>query len=150
MVLLCPAAYLEEARASLGTGVNRVVTEESVDVALESAVRDLLDIAPRVPLHAPAWISLASDIGPKTARCATENLSTSGMLVTANLPFPVGSSVTFRISIPDETTPIRGTGLVSRTTDLSREGCDGFGVSFQSFMEADRSRLKSIVRTHLV
>jgi len=58
----------------------------------------------------------------------------------------IGSIVSFVIPVPGDRAPIRGRATVARSTDPGREGVQGYGVAFESFEDAGRSRLRLLVQ----
>jgi len=142
LILLVPPAKLDLARQLIGRGVNRVVRDDEPLETILEAIRELMEVAPRVPVVAPAWISL--DFGGESARvlCQTENVSTTGMLVRGCTNCRPGMRVAFQLQLDDREEPVAGTAQVARTADPQREGLRGFGARFLDLSEGDRIRLQ--------
>lgn len=145
VITLSEPRQVDRARRLIGHGINRVVALDARGDALRDTVLSMLDVARRYQLKAPVEISAHDDKGPLKAYCHTENLSLSGMLVSCMTRLPVGTSIEFSITIPGEADPIRGSARVARLTDPTREHVLGMGATFQSFIESDRSRLRSVL-----
>lgn len=141
LVVLADPRALATVGRLLGRGVNRVSSRsDSTEAILESA-RPLLDVARRVRVRAPVELTSAGPGMPVSARCLTEDLSVSGMLVSCPAPAPAGVTVDFELSIPGETALIRGRARVARQTDPVRERVLGVGATFLSFSGTDQERL---------
>jgi hypothetical protein len=145
IVLLGRGRQLKRARWYVGRGVNRAVSLEDPDEVWRDAVLDLLDVARRFQLRAPVEVTAELGAGSLNTSCRTENVSLSGMLLCCPREIPVGSTLRFALSVPGEDDPIRGEALVARSTNPQREGIDGIGASFLTFLEADQSRLRSVL-----
>ena len=142
LVLVTPSEFEEQARALIGRGANRVVSEADLEPDLRTAVDQLSSTAPRLLVRAPATIKLFADGRPLRVMAQIENLSNSGMLLRGVTQFPVGTLFDFEITIPGETAPIRGTSEITRSTDPDRESVEGVGVRFVGFTGSDRVRLE--------
>lgn len=148
-ILVVPPQRLSEAGRFLGHGINRVVAQDEIALTLLDTARLLLEVAPRLPLRAPARIMVEIGDRPLRAFCQTENVSRSGMLLRGFGHYPRGTQVEFEISIPGEPAPIRGRALVQRTTDLTAERVEGVGARFVGFEGDDALRLASYLDRHL-
>jgi hypothetical protein len=147
-VVFADDRQVEEARALLGRGVNRIVRLDDQGDTLRESVLSLLDVARRFPVRAPVEISIDEEDGPQKAYCHTENLSMTGMLINCLTRFPIGTTIEFAISIPGDEQPIRGVAQVARLTDPQHESVLGMGAAFTSFSDVDRARLRSALSQH--
>jgi hypothetical protein len=145
VVALADSGHLEAVRRHLGSGVNRVVHLNDQGDAIRDSVVSLLSVAPRFPVRAPIQLSAAASDDTAAVHCVTENLSTTGMLVSCAQKFPVGLPLDFAMSLPSDTNPIRGAARVARLTDPRRERVIGIGASFLSFPGDDQARLHAIL-----
>ena len=72
-----------------------------------------------------------------------EDLSAGGCFVRADKPPAIGTTVTLEITPPDETGPLKLSGVVAWV----REGKEaGFGVEFDATEGADGRRLRTMLR----
>jgi len=143
LVLFADPETTSDAHRLLGRGVNRVVTRTDPDRVIQESVLSLIDVPRRFQLRAPVEISPAANHTTGPAFCHTENLSMSGMLVNCMRPAPVGSLLDFALLFPEEERPIRGRARVARIADPRREKVLGLGAAFESFLQSDRSRLRT-------
>jgi CheY-like chemotaxis protein len=145
-LLLVTPEKLSEAEQLVGLGVNRVVSVDSPAEILQQEVTDLLKVAPRVALRMAARLTLT--VGTrKPMLCQTLNMSSTGMLIRTPDPFPIGATVTFELSVPQDPTPVRGTAEVVRHTRQERENLNGMGVRFCSFDLDSEQRLGAYLAT---
>jgi hypothetical protein len=145
VVALADSGHLEAVRRHVGSGVNRVVHLNDQGDALRESVLSLLSVAPRFPVRAPIQLSAATSDATVAVHCVTENLSTTGMLVSCAKNFAVGLPLDFAMSLPGDANPIRGAARVARLTNPQREQVIGIGASFLSFPGNDQARLHDIL-----
>jgi len=149
LVLITEDEHSEAAQGLIGKGANRMVVAKDLDSRLITAVEELAQPAPRVPVKMPARIQLFSDSRPLRLMAQIQNLSASGMLLRGVTQFPVGTTFQFEVVVPEDPTPICGIAEITRTTDPLRERVHGIGVRFVSFDGSDRLRLEMFVDQHL-
>jgi len=143
IVVLGRGGRLDKARKLVGRDVDRVESLDSPDESWRDAVLDLLGVARRFPLRAPVDVTAELGRKPVTATCRTENVSISGMLLCCSHRLPIGTTLRFSLEVSGDQLPIRGEARVARSTDRVREGIEGIGAAFVSFLEADASRLRN-------
>jgi len=150
VVLLCPGALLGEATNRLGFGIGRLVMVESIESELRHVVSAMLAVSPRFPLRAPVQLAPA-DVGEYDtwALGTTENISSSGMLVSCLEELPVGSTISFLIAVPDHDLTVRGSARVVRITDPVREGFQGVGARFVSLNGSNEDNLNDLLRRRI-
>jgi uncharacterized protein (TIGR02266 family) len=91
----------------------------------------------------PTTLPVEFAIGALKTRSHVEDLSAGGCFVRAEHPPHVGQSVSLEITPPDETPPMKLTGLVAWV----RAGKEsGFGVEFDPSESADARRLRTMLR----
>ncbi len=148
VVMLCPAALLGQARAWLGRGISRVVGIDAIAEELRGTVAELLGVAPRVRLRMP--VRLVPESTPVAAATPgrTENISSSGMLVSCPDEFAVGGAVRFEIVMPDNELKVQGSARVVRRADPTREGARGIAARFTSFLGPGAVRLDDLLSRH--
>ncbi len=147
VVLIASAEHLDVARAHLGHGANRVVSDRGVSSQLQVAVSDLLGVAPRVPVTTNARIKIYVEGKPVQSFCQTQNLSASGVLIRGFSHYPQGSKIDFEINLPTDSAPIKGSGTISRRTESRSEHVEGLGIRFTSFHGSDQRRLADFLAT---
>jgi hypothetical protein len=145
VILLCPGALLGEAASGLGPGVGRLVILESIDAELCDVVSSILDVAPRFRIRAPVRLVHVTAQEDPVAVGTTENISTSGMLVSCMGEHPVGSTIRFVIAVPGHDLAIRGSARVVRAANPVREGTQGIGAQFESFSGSGRESLNDLL-----
>lgn len=147
LLVLASPGFVDDASDLIGQGVNRVLPVASAEGELLAALSDLLQVAPRVPLRAPARLELR----PRSVRafCQTVNLSVSGMLLRCAGHYPVGTEFAFEVRLPDISPPIRGAAKITRATNPQREHIVGFGARFVGFEDADLMRLENFLSSCL-
>jgi hypothetical protein len=149
LLVLCAPEWLEDVQPFIGRGVTRVILLEEIGTVLQEQVSMLFNAAPRYRIRLSVRLDAAAsaDLPPEPA--TTENLSLSGMLVRCPPGFSVGSAVRFALAIPGQVEPIRGTARIVRTTDPEREGLEGVGAAFESFVGSGHARLGGLMSSHL-
>lgn len=149
LVVLCRRDLLQGVATLVGRGVSRAVAIEELDWTLCDTVSSLLSVAPRVALQAQVRLMPMFAGNGEGATGTTENLSSSGMLVSFPGQLPIGSTIRFEISLPGQPAPIRGSARVVRTADPEREAVEGIGVRFLSFLESDGARFRDLLSDQL-
>jgi hypothetical protein len=141
VVLIAPHPVIEMARNYVGRGANKVLSERDVSSGLQDVISELLGVAPRMPVTMNARIKIHVEGKPVQSFCQTRNLSATGVLIRGFAHYSPGLEIDFEISLPNDTAPLRGSGVISRRTTRTTEGIDGLGIKFTSFQGADQSRL---------
>jgi len=140
-VMLCPAPLMGQAQVWLGRGISRVVAIDAIAQELRATVATLIGVAPRVRLQAPVRLAPAAAQVAAATNGKTENISSSGMLVSCPDALAVGHAVRFEIDLPTSDLTIQGLAQVVRTTDPAHEGVRGIGARFTSFVGPGAVRL---------
>ncbi len=141
VILIAPERHLDVAKAHLGHGANRIISDRGVSSQLQTAVSELLGVAPRVPVITNARIKIYVEGKPVQSFCQTQNLSATGVLIRGFSHYPQGSKIDFEISLPTDSAPIKGSGTISRRTERRLEQVEGLGIKFTSFHGSDQHRL---------
>lgn len=141
VVLIAPHPVTEMAKKYVGRGANKVLNEREVSSGLQDVISELLGVAPRMPVTMNARIKIHVEGKPVQSFCQTRNLSATGVLIRGFAHYSPGLEIDFEISLPDDTAPLRGSGVISRRTSRLTEGIDGLGIKFTKFQGADKSRL---------
>lgn len=147
VILISPERHLDVAKAHLGHGANRVVSDRGVSSQLQAAVSELLGVAPRVPVTTNARIKIYVEGKPVQSFCQTQNLSATGVLIRGFSHYPQGSKIDFEISLPTDSAPIKGSGTISRRTERTSERVEGLGIKFTAFHGTDQHRLADFLAT---
>jgi hypothetical protein len=141
VVLVAPDEAITEAESHVGRGANRVLAASSPPSALQHVLPVIIEVAPRVPLRALARLEVPSELGTTRVLCQTVNVSSSGMLVRIDEPYPVGTEIGFELTVPGESGPIRGQAEVVRHATQRRERLTGVALRFRSIRVEDQDRL---------
>lgn len=140
VLLLAAPDHEEEARALLEKGANRVAAAGDPPERVQALISILLGVAPRVCLRAASRLSVQLERGTTQVLCQTENISATGMLIRTDQQYPVGTLLSFELSLPGEQKPIRGKARVVRHTKPRREPVSGVAVAFAGFDGGDGTR----------
>jgi len=143
VVILALRGMLPEAEMFVGKGANRALALESFPEELPHALLRLLEVPPRVALRALSRLKVQLSWGTSQTICQTENISMHGLLIKTDHPYPVGTQMSFELSVPGESAPVRGFAVVVRQTLEKRERVAGLGVRFSSFEGNDKQRLEA-------
>jgi hypothetical protein len=149
LVLITETPHSDSAKALIGKGANRVVPVDELESRLVTAVEELARPAHRVPVRIPARVQLLASGRPLRLMAQIDNISTSGMLLRGVTQFPVGTTFSFEMVVPDEAKPIRGSAEIMRLADPGQEQVNGVGVRFVSFEGSDRLRLEMFIDRNL-
>ena len=142
IMILAEPDQVDAARVLKSRGVNRVVLTSDPPLMIHKEMLSLLRVAPRtsVRLHTNLDTTLGK-IGHELF-CQTEDISTSGMFVkTLDRP-QLGSTVVFRIHLPNEGGSVFGRGEVVRHSSTDKTIGDGLAIRFLSFASTGAQRLQ--------
>jgi hypothetical protein len=145
LLVVAEELAFEEAEGFLGRGVNRVVREKWAAHRLLLAVADLIGESPRISLRTIVQLEVRAGKERELSLFQIENLSISGMLVRNERLLPIGTSLTFELTVPGQADAIRGVGEVIRHTDPERERVHGFAVRFTGFTAGGREALETFI-----
>jgi hypothetical protein len=140
-IVVAPERHVKTAERYIGHGANRLISASEISSQLEQVVTDLQGVAPRVPLTSNARIKIHVKGKPIQSFCQTRNLSATGVLIRGFGHYPLGSEIEFEINLPDDPTPITGSGTISRRAENGTEKTDGLGIKFTRFNGSDHRRL---------
>ena len=142
--------YRDRADDFVSRGVNRVISRDATDWEIDSALRDLLAVEPRVRYTTLVKIELPHGRRTEYTMAQLDNLSTSGMLIRGHGDVEVGSPMPFEMPLSGDPTPIRGLAEVVRPTTREREGLVGFAARFVRIDGDGADRLDRFVRQRIV
>ncbi len=143
VVLLAQTGRLNEAEEFMGKGANRVLTAENFAEQLPHVLFRLLEVPPRFAMRATSRLKVQLSWGTSQTICQTENISAHGMLIKTDHGYPIGTQMSFELSMPGDSNPIRGYAVVVRHTMEKRERVTGIAVRFSSFDSEDKKRFEA-------
>ncbi len=143
LILLAAPGDLAEAHAYVGRGVNRVLPQAQAPYLLQLVLPPLLDVAPRVPVCTSVHLVGRNEGTSTVTRCATVNVSRTGMLIETRELAPPGALLAFELAIADDQGPVRGFAEVVRHAVPDRERVQGLGLRFRSFRSEDEARFSA-------
>ncbi len=144
VVLLAAPEALPDALALVGKGANRAFPVEEID-DLAHEISRLLEVPPRFPMRTVSRLKVQLSWGTSHTMCQTENVSTHGMLIKTDHPYPTGTQMAFELAMPGDAEPVRGFAVVVRQTQKTRERASGVGVRFSSFKGGDKARFETLL-----
>lgn len=147
VVVMADPTHAGEVTPLVGRGVNRLVTLDAPADRLLDVAADLLTVAPRRVLRAVVRLDVPGPEGPARLLSLTENLSVSGMVVQCGREVPLGSRVSFAISLPGRDESVSGVGEVIRRTNRNREPVEGVALRIVTFEADGQERLRAFLRT---
>ena len=150
LLVIASRAERQHADEYLGRGVNRVISREAADWEIDSALRELLAVEPRVRYSTLVKIELPHGRRTEFTMAQLDNLSTSGMLIRGHGEVEVGAPMPFEMPLSGDPTPIRGIAEVVRPTTREREGLVGFAARFVRIDGDGADRLERFVRQRMV
>jgi len=133
----------------VGRGVNRVISSDATDWEIDSALRELLAVEPRVHYTTLVKIELRHGRRIEYTMAQLDNVSTSGMLIRGHGGVEVGAPMPFEMPLSGDPTPIRGLAEVVRPTTREREGLVGFAARFVRIDGDGADRLERFVRQRM-
>jgi CheY-like chemotaxis protein len=143
LLVLAPTAELATARRQAPAADCAVLSVSEPRLVLQEMAARLLDVAPRREARLAVRLRVGLESGEEMRFCQTENLSVAGMLVRTQPPPPLGTPLSFDLTLPGEREPIRGQGDVARHTLADVEGVIGVGVRIDSFAGKGRDQLET-------
>ncbi len=146
VILLASPGALPDAAALVGKGANRAFPVEEFDDDLAQELSRLLEVPPRFPMRTVSRLKVQLSWGTSHTMCQTEDVSTHGMLIKTDHPYPVGTQMAFELAMPGDAEPVRGFAVVVRQTQKKRERASGVGVRFSSFEGRDKARFETLLR----
>jgi hypothetical protein len=146
LILLVGQEALDETQRFVGRGANGVLTVEEFMARLPHVLLRLLEVPPRLALRRNLQLKVSLSPSSTNTTCQSENISTTGMLVRADRSYPVGTQLGFELTMPGDSSPVRGHAVVVRHTLADREPVSGFAVQFASFSGQDKLRFETLLR----
>ena len=145
LVLLAPKGMLAEAENFVGKGANRALAIEEFPEQLPHVLFRLLEVPPRFAMRATSRLKVQLSWATSQTICQTENLSAHGMLIKTDHTYPIGTQMSFELTMPGDNNPIKGFAVVVRHTMEKRERVTGVAVRFSSFDGDDKKRFETLL-----
>lgn len=150
LMVVASREHRSQADEYVSRGVNRVISRDATDWEIDSALRSLLAVEPRVRYTTLVKIELPHGRRTEYTMAQLDNLSTTGMLIRGHGDVEVGSPMPFEMPLSGDPTPIRGLAEVVRPTTREREGLVGFAARFVRIDGDGADRLERFVRERMV
>ena len=141
VLLLADEQQLSRAQALVGPGANVALSAARTDELLSEVAARLLHVAPRVATRIMVRLQARVSDGDRQALCQAVNLSASGMLVRTDARYPLGTTVSFQILLPEERDAVVGTAEVVRHTVPELDKLEGIGLHYLGFRSDSEARL---------
>lgn len=145
LLVVADRSARDEAEEHLNRGVNRVIGRDATDWEIDSVLRELLEVEPRVSYTTLVKIRLPHGRRTELTMAQLDNLSTSGMLIRGHEDVQIGAPMPFELPLSGDPTPIRGLAEVVRPTTREREGLSGFAARFVRIDGDGAERLRRFV-----
>jgi len=142
IMILANPDEVDAARALKSRGVNRVMLVSDPPQMIREQMSGLLRVAPRASVRLPTNLDTVLGNSGHELFCQTENISTSGMFVRTRHRPELGSTVVFRIHLPNEGGSVFGRGEVVRHSSTEKATGDGIAIRFLSFASNCAQRLQ--------
>lgn len=125
---------------------NAVVTLPVDPLILYMKMQELLNVAPRMKYRAMLAVAIEGKFRDRPVPFHTENISSSGMLITTEEPLERGAGVYLSFFLPDGT-HVSGYGEIMRVERMPEEpGSFQYGVRFTNVDEEAKAAIDRIVR----
>lgn len=141
VLALAQAEQLGDLQALVSEGLlNAAVDFAFPQRLLDEVAGRLLKVPPRLARRLLVRFQVRMEDGRGLLMCQTENISTRGLLVRTDRPFPVGTRLSFDFTPPGSRSAVQGEAEVVRHTAPDVEKVVGVGVRFVSF-KADGAKV---------
>lgn len=145
ILVLAGPDQVDAARSLVGRGVNRVMLLDDLPELIGQQVAELLNIAPRADLRFSTHLQTSVGGGIVEVLGEVINLSTTGMLIATETPFPLGEQVVMTINLGGQQGSVSAKAEVVRQARSDRGGIDGIGVRFLSFAGDGREKIEAVL-----
>ncbi len=145
VVLVAGKDAVREAEHFMGRGANRVLSPDVLEEQLTHVLSRLCEVPPRVAVRGRLHLEVGFSPRAGHVICHSENVSTTGMLIKSDRSYPIGTQLNFELTMPGDSTPVRGLAVVVRRTLEERESVSGFAVQFLSFNDEDKVRFHALL-----
>lgn len=144
--ILCCVDTLANRERCKQCGPNAVITLPVEPALLYVKVQQFLNIAPRMDYRAVLAVAIEGQFKTTPLPFWTENVSASGMLITANEPLTKGDGIFFSFYLPGGT-HVSGYGEISRVEQ--REAASGpyrYGIRFTNITLDVRAAIEAAIK----
>lgn len=141
VLLLASPGDFEKAEKLADGMKTHVLSVDADNEDLQETIARLLRAAPRLSVR--ITIRLEAVLGQDSTMILTqtENVSRGGMLVRVRKPQPVDAKLRFELILPEDSSPVKGVGVVVRHTRDWRGDVSGVGIRYATFEDGGDQRL---------
>lgn len=148
LLILTDEVRRAELPESFQRGPDLALSVEQPQRLLQEVASRLLKVAPRVSARLLVRLEVLFGDELSLVVWQTENISEAGMLVHTDHLHPVGTTVSFQFTTPDDPAPIRGEAEVVRHAFADVDGVHGVGLRFTGFEGDGLKRLGAYIQAH--
>lgn len=128
-------------------GANAVFTTPVDGALLHDRMRQLLDIAPRQAYRAMLQIAgVEGTLGDRAFLCHAENISATGMLISAQEVLPEGSPVYLSLFLPDGARVCAHGAVVRTARQMATSHAFRYGIRFTDISPEDVAAIEKFVK----
>lgn len=144
-VVLLAAEDGGDAEAYIGHGANRVVDLEETENEIQRQVSSLLSVAPRKSARFVTRLEVKMGGAKDMTLCRTENISETGILVSTDKRYELGTKIHMELTVDGDDRPIVAVAEVVRHTLDGRDRVSGLGMRFLSFVGDSQRRFQAFL-----
>ena len=144
-LVLLAAVAAQEAGAYIGHGANRVVHLEDTQHEIQRQVSSLLSVAPRKSARFVTRLEVKMGGAKDMTLCQTENISETGILVTTEKRYELGTKIHMELTLDGDSRAIVAVAEVVRHTLTGRDKVGGLGLRFLSFAGDSQRRFQAFL-----
>jgi hypothetical protein len=145
VVLLADEPNLSEAGSLVGQGANAALATDKTGEFLNECAARLLQVAPRIASRMMVRLKARIGDGDRQSFCQTGDLSVSGMFVRTDESYPLGSTLSYELMLPQEREPVFGTAVVVRHAVAGEGKHEGIGLRYVEFRAGSEARLHAYI-----
>ncbi len=136
----------QAAEAYIGHGANRVVRLEESEATIQLQVSSLLNVAPRKAARFITRLEVKMGGAKDMMQCQTENISETGLLVTTDRRYDLGTKINLELNVEGDQRAIVAVAEVVRHTLTGRDEVSGLGMRFLSFAGDSQRRFQAFLQ----
>lgn len=145
-LVLLAAEGAHAAEAYIGHGANRVVRLEESEATIQLQVSSLLNVAPRKAARFITRLEVKMGGAKDMMQCQTENISETGLLVTTDRRYDLGTKINLELNVEGDQRSIVAVAEVVRHTLVGRDQVSGLGMRFLSFAGDSQRRFQAFLQ----
>lgn len=146
LALLAAPEELAAARLLREKGCTGAFATNLPRLELQAALLDLLRTRARLAVRFLTRVAIRlADSAETQLLCPTRDLSATGLFVSTESRFPIGSLLRFTLDLPDGGEAIRGVAAIARHSTPERESGDGMGLRFVELAGDGERRLAAFL-----